>query len=98
MNWPAMTRIEPELRGIERDCRAAKQQGANWHDFWSEHVGQLTPLVGPVARCPGLRSDRAWKIMHARLLQTWIDAMGEPATLPWDSRPPMTVDLTGAVS
>lgn len=87
MTWQTMVNREPELAGIERACRAARQQGASWFDFWSTHVEQLTRMVGPVARCPGLRSDRAWKVMLSHLLQVWLDAMTEPPTLPWDSRP-----------
>lgn len=78
MNWKSMVEREPDLAHLERSCRAAKQQGAKWHDFWSTHVEQINRLVGPVARCPALRSERAWKVVMAHLLQVWIDAVGKP--------------------
>ncbi len=87
MTWNQMLTREPELRHLERSCRAARQQGAAWADFWTEHHVQLGQLVGPIARRPVLRTDRAYRVARAHLLQTWINAMGEPSTLPWDSRP-----------
>ncbi len=87
MNWKSMVIREPELAHLERSCRAARQQGAGWHDFWSEHHVQLGRLVGPIARSPVLRPDKAYRIARTHLLQVWIDAMAEPVALPWDSRP-----------
>ena len=88
MDWQTLLTREPELKHVERSCRACRQQGASWFDFWTEHVEQITRLVGPVARCPVLRSDRAWKAANLHLIDVWIDAMGgEPAALSWDSPP-----------
>ena len=85
MNWKTMVAREPELAFIERACRECRRDGGGWFDFWSANVAEITRLVGPVARCPGLRSDRAWKVMRTRFLQTWIDAMAERRTGPWDT-------------
>ena len=88
MDWQAMTVREPELQHIARSCKAARQQGANWHDFWTTHHVRLGQLVGPIAQQPALRSDRAYQVVRSHLLQIWINAMSEgPAKLPWDSRP-----------
>ncbi len=88
MDWKSIVAREPELAHIERSCRAARQQGADWHDFWLEHVDQLTRLVGPIARKPVLRTDRAYRVARCHLLTVWINSMdGPPAVLPWDSRP-----------
>lgn len=85
MNWNQMLDIEPELAFIERSCRACREDGGKFVDFWTQNVSEITRLVGPVARCPALRSGRAWKVMHSHFLQTWIDATGETRTGPWDT-------------
>ena len=89
MNWTTMAQREPRLRHIEASCRRCRQQtGSSWFDFWSTHLPDLQRCVGYLAECPGLRSDRCFKVAQKHLVSIWFRAMaGPPAVLPWDSRP-----------
>ena len=77
MDWKTLITREPELAHFERACRACREDGGQFVDFWTQNVSEITRLVGPVARCPALRSDRAYRVAHAHFLQIWIDAMSE---------------------
>ena len=53
MNCKAMLACEPELAHIERSCRAAKQQGANWHDLRAlAGVSVMTEMSCMMTRWP----------------------------------------------
>ena len=81
-----MIRHEPELQHLERACRDCRRDGGGWYDFWSANVVEITRLVGPVARCSALRSDKAFKVAHTHFIQVWIDSLGETRTGPWDAQ------------
>ena len=73
MDWKMMVAREPELQGIERACRAARQQGATWYDFQVEHHGQIAILAGRMPT-PGLRLE-AMRIIDDHLMRVWNSAL-----------------------
>ena len=88
MDWRQMTRHEPRLLGLERTIVEARQAGATFSDWWTEHHEQLGRLVGFGAESPVLRNDKAYRVARTHLLQVWVDTMSEGSVkLPWDSRP-----------
>ena len=92
MTWQTLLVRDPELAGIARACRAARQQGADWHDFHREHHTQIIILAGRMPT-PALRSE-AVQTIYEHLFTVWVEALdGPPAALPWDSRPAYEVPV-----
>ena len=88
MTWETMAQREPELTALARIIIQARQAGATFSDWWTEHHEQLGRLVGFGAESPVLRNDKAYRVARTHLLQVWVDTMSEGSVkLPWDSRP-----------
>ena len=95
MGWKMMASREPELIGIERACRACRQQGATWVDFQAEH-GDRIHIVASGLPTPWLRAE-AVSAIYEHLFETWNSAMdGPPVLLPWDNRPGYVLETTPA--
>lgn len=62
MKWPAMVKVEPRLRDVERLAAEAHRDGMAWMEFVDKLNAMLRPLVGFGADEATLRTNAADRV------------------------------------